>query len=410
MNDIVNGIYESWFSKDYPKEWKISRIKELISEIRKEKNRVEDTPVISLTINGVKIKNNLSEGMNPETYIGHQLVYPGDLVICLRDLDGPLLVGISEHYGCTSNLYVVLQLDNHNLDYYNYVFKTMDFLRVIDDFSYGMRHSYNISQFSQLRLPAPQLLIQNKIVQKLLLLEQKIDQLIKNQLQQIEKLKEYKQSLISGVVTKGLDPNVEFKDSGIEWIRKIPSRWDMIRVKDLSINTTSRNEDENLQYIALENIISQSFDFIDSDNDYDSKNGIYAAKYSVLFGKLRPYLAKSYYCEKDISCSSEFAVFPFDNENTSKYFLLLTQSYGFIDVINMSTYGTKMPRANINFINNLTIPLPPAADQKKIVEYLMKKIGKINLLIGNKSIKIDKLNDYKKSLIYEYVTGKKEVS
>lgn len=410
MNDIVNGIYQSWFSKDYPKDWKISRLKELISGIRKEKNKIEDTPVISLTINGVKIKNNLSEGMNPETYIGHQLVYPGDLVICLRDLDGPLLVGISEHYGCTSNLYVVLQFDDQNLDYYNYIFKTMDYLRVIDDFSYGMRHSYNISQFCQLRLPAPQLLIQNKIVQKLILVEQKIDQLINNQQQQIEKLKEYKQSLISEVVTKGLDSNVEFKKSGIEWINKIPSRWELIRVKDLSINTTSRNDDENLQYIALENIISQSFDYIDSDNVYDPKDGIYAAKYSVLFGKLRPYLAKSYYCEKDISCSSEFAVFPFDNEITSKYFLLLTQSYGFIDVINMSTYGTKMPRANINFINNLTIPLPPATEQKNIVECIMKKIGKINLLIGIKNSKIDKLNNYKKSLIYEYVTGKKEVS
>jgi type I restriction enzyme S subunit len=298
-------------------------------------------------------------------------------------------------------------INNNYADYwFQYVFTNRYYMM----YSKNIRYSVTGQSFKSIYTPVPPMDVQNKIAYILDSKISKIDQLIKNQQEQIEKLKDYKQSLISEVVTKGLDPNVEFKESGIEWINKIPSRWELIRVKDLSINTTSRNDDENLQYIALENIISQSFDYIDSDNVYDPKDGIYAAKYSVLFGKLRPYLAKSYYCEKDISCSSEFAVFPFDNEITSKYFLLLTQSYGFIDVINMSTYGTKMPRANINFINNLTIPLPPATEQINIVECIMKKIGKINLLIGIKNSKIDKLNHYKKSLIYEYVTGKKEVS
>ena len=259
-------------------------------------------------------------------------------------------------------------------------------------------------------MPEPKLHIQSIIVEKLNFEVEKIDKLIDNQQQQIEKLKEYKQSLISEVVTKGLDPNVDFKDSGVDWIGKIPINWDIIRLKDLATNTTEKNEDENLQYIGLENIISKSFDFIKTDNFYNPKDGIFAPKNSVLFGKLRPYLAKSFYCENDLSCSSEFAVFLFDNEITSKYFLFITQSYGFIDVINMSTYGTKMPRANIKFINNLDIPLPSLEHQKLIVENLMAKVYKINSLIQYKTRKVEKLTEYKKSLIYEYVTGKKEVS
>ena len=80
----------------------------------------------------------------------------------------------------------------------------------------------------------------------------------------------------------------------------------------------------------------------------------------------------------------------------------------FIDTVNASTYGTKMPRANIGFISNLQITIPPFQEQQNIATYLDDKCAKIDRLIAIKQEKINKLNDYKKSLIYEYVTGKKE--
>lgn len=296
--------------------------------------------------------------------------------------------------------------------YLFYLLSNDEFNKEKDSWSFGTTQvSLNENGFKRIKINfvsdiIKQMKISKFLDKKVLLL----DKILENQQQQIEKLKEYKQSLISEVVTKGLDPNVDFKDSGVDWIGKIPINWDIIRLKDLATNTTEKNEDENLQYIGLENIISKSFDFIKTDNFYNPKDGIFAPKNSVLFGKLRPYLTKSFYCENDLSCSSEFAVFLFDNEITSKYFLFITQSYGFIDVINMSTYGTKMPRANIKFINNLDIPLPSLEHQKLIVENLMAKVYKINSLIQYKTRKVEKLTEYKKSLIYEYVTGKKEVS
>jgi restriction endonuclease S subunit len=277
-------------------------------------------------------------------------------------------------------------------------------------YSKNIRYSVTGQAFKAIYTPVPPINTQKEIALFLDNKTNKIDQLINNQQQQIEKLKEYKQSLISEVVTKGLDLNVEFKDSSVDWIGKIPKNWDIIRIKDYSINTTRRNEDEALNYIALENIVSESFQYIETENVYDPKEGIFAPKHSVLFGKLRPYLAKSFYCKEDVSCSSEFAVFPFNDEVTSKYFLLLTQTFGFIETINMSTYGTKMPRANINFINNLSAPLPTFDEQLKILNFLIDKISKIDALIRIKEKKIDELSNYKKSLIYEYVTGKKEIS
>ncbi len=425
MNDIVNGIYQSWFSKDYPKDWKISRLKELISGIRKEKNKSEDTPVISLTINGVKIKNNLSEGMNPKTYIGHQLVYPGDLVICLRDLDGPLLVGISEHYGCTSNLYVVLQFDEQNLDYYNYIFKTMDYLRVIDDFSYGMRHSYNISQFCQLRLPAPQLLIQNKIVQKLIPVEQKIDQLINNQQQQIEKLKEYKQSLISEVVTKGLDPNVEFKDSGIEWIGKIPKYWNLSRIKDLlsiplfygSNKAGDLFNEDYPRYIRITDIQEDSLttDISNMQSYLHSDYKKYLLQENdVLFARSGATSGKTYLVKHE-DINNVFAGYlingRFDQDKINPYFFNYYTKSSIWDMWkNYIFIQATIQNISAEKFNSFILSVPTLEDQNRIVDFLNTKMNKLDELIRLKKNKVAKLENFKKSLIYEYVTGKKEVS
>lgn len=425
MNDIISNLYESWFSKGYPQDWKISRIKDLISLIRKEKNKSEETPVISLTINGVKLKNNLSEGMNPETYIGHQLVYPGDLVICLRDLDGPLLVGISEHYGCTSNLYVILQIANQNIEYYNHVFKTMDFLRVIDDFSYGMRHSYNISQFGQLRLPVPQRYIQDRIVKELNTLEVKINQLINNQQQQIEKLKEYKQSLISEVVTKGLNSNVEFIDSGNEWLEKIPSTWNVTKLLNILEQKVTDGphesltlHDEGIPFISAEAIKNDKIDFNlrrgnISKDDYEicckkyipKINDIYMVKSGATTGNLA--IVET---DEIFTIWSPLAVIRAKSSYNYKYLFYFLKSDNFQKQVQLNwSYGTQQ-NLSMRVLEKLSIAIPPYKEQVDMVELLDNKTSKIDKLIVIKNKKLRELNDYKKSLIYEYVTGKKELS
>lgn len=107
-------------------------------------------------------------------------------------------------------------------------------------------------------------------------------------------------------------------------------------------------------------------------------------------------------------CSSEFAIF-YSKINNTKYLFYCFISFGIIDVINSSTYGTKMPRANIEYILNLQFAIPTVIEQQQIVDYLDKRCEEIDNLIKIKQEKIEKLKEYKKSLIYQYVTGKKEV-
>lgn len=239
-----------------------------------------------------------------------------------------------------------------------------------------------------------------------------IDNLISNQEKQIEKLKEYRQAIITKAVTKGLDPNVPMKDSGVEWIGKIPCNWEILRLKYCFSVRNEKYENGNYDYVALENVESFSGKYIATEPNafYSLAETIRANRNDVIFGKLRPYLSKALLIAKDCYVSSEFAVLYGLGGNRTSFLKYLLISSKFIDVINSSTYGTKMPRANIDFIRNLEIAIPDVKTQKEIVNYLDETCSKIDRLIDVKVKKIAQLSNYKKSLIYEYVTGKKRVS
>ena len=223
----------------------------------------------------------------------------------------------------------------------------------------------------------------------------------------IEELKAYKQSVITEAVTKGLNPNVQMKDSGIEWIGEIPEHWDVRRLKYVAERHCQKVTDEVLPYIGLENIESFSENYIETDNEYDISQAQICSVGDVIFGKLRPYLGKARVIKSEQCCSSEFIVLR--GGEAASYLRHLMLSNWFIEIVNASTYGTKMPRANADFIMNMQVVVPPIIERKEIECYLNTKCTEIDNLISIKLSKIDSLKEYKKSIIYEYVTGKKEV-
>ncbi len=258
-------------------------------------------------------------------------------------------------------------------------------------------------------IPAPSILEQQSIATYL---DQKcgeIDELITLQEEMITKLQSYKQSVITEAVTKGLDKNVPLKDSGIEWIGEIPEHWEVKRLKNVcsQINIKENSKENSLPYIGLENIESGSGRYIDTTSEVEGMANRFC-KNNVLFGKLRPYLSKVYLAEKDGICSTEFIVYD-TKSNNCRFIHKLLLSQAFIEVVNSSTYGAKMPRANSDFINNIYVQIPPLSEQQSIANYLDQKCSEIDELISIKQQKIEKLKDYKKSLIFECVTGKRKV-
>lgn len=237
-----------------------------------------------------------------------------------------------------------------------------------------------------------------------------IDSVIVKTKETIEDYKRYKQAIITETVTKGLNPDVEMKESGIDWIGVYPKHWIIEKLKYVC-NVRKEKYDKTLgilDYFGLENIASESGQFIAPINEYDLEQSQLCMKNDVVFGKLRPYLAKVFLVDKDRCCSGEFAVFTEFN-GIALFYKYVFLSYGFIKMVDSSTYGTKMPRASIDFINNMFLAIPPLDEQKEIVAYLDEKCSEIDKLIAKKEELLADLESYKNSLIYEYVTGKEEV-
>ncbi|HEH4740589.1 TPA: restriction endonuclease subunit S [Campylobacter coli] len=220
----------------------------------------------------------------------------------------------------------------------------------------------------------------------------------------ISLLKEQKQVLINETITKGLDKNVNFKDSGVEWFEEIPQHWNILKLKHIA--SLRNQKSNNIDFrIGLENIESKTGKFIPSSEVVFEEDGIGFKKGDILFGKLRPYLAKVFLTDRDGICVSEFLVLKIKSES-NKFIKFLMLSSLFIDIVDSSTYGTKMPRANWEFIGNLKIPLPPPKEQEQIAKFLDEKCEKIDLLIEKTKKQIKLIKEYKTTLINQAVCGR----
>ena len=196
----------------------------------------------------------------------------------------------------------------------------------------------------------------------------------------------------------------KYKDSGIAWIGEIPEHWKVKRLKNICSQTNIKENSKGnpLPYIGLENIESGSGKYIDTTSEVDGIANRFC-KNNVLFGKLRPYLSKVYIAESDGICSTEFIVYD-TKENDCHFIHKLLLSQSFIDVVNSSTYGAKMPRANSEFINNIYTQIPPIQEQQHISTYLDQKCSEIDELITLQEEMITKLQSYMQSVITEAVT------
>jgi restriction endonuclease S subunit len=234
-----------------------------------------------------------------------------------------------------------------------------------------------------------------------------IDKAIAQKEQLIELLKERRQILIHEAVTQGLDKSVEMKDSGVEWVGEVPKHWEVKKLK-YACNLVSEkllSKDTSLKYIGMENIISWTGQYILSNSETEGLSNHFK-KGDILFGKLRPYLAKVYLTKNEGICSTEFLVYRTKENIINTYVHKLMLSYDFINIINASTYGSKMPRANSEFIGNQLITIPPIKEQIEIANYIDNQSQKIKTAISLKQQEIASLKEYKTVLIDAAVTGK----
>jgi type I restriction enzyme S subunit len=400
-----------------PSHWKVEKGKWLFKK-EERPTREEDDIVTCFRDGQVTLRSNRrTDGFtNALKEHGYQGIREGDLVIHNMDAFAGA-IGVSDSEGKSTPVYSVCtpQKMNHvDPYYYAYFLRNLAKTGFIESLAKGIRErstDFRYNDFGKLLLAHPPKEEQTAIANFLDEKTAKIDEAISIKEKQIELLKERRQILIHKAVTRGLNLDVPLKPSGVDWIGDIPEHWEVKRMKyvtDLvSIKTTGAESE--LKYIGMENVESWTGNHVDTEGEAEGAANIFQ-KGDILFGKLRPYLAKVFLAENKGICSTEFLVYRSKNKVYNYYLKKFMISYGFISLINSSTYGAKMPRANSDFIGNQLMIIPPIEEQMKIYEFISSINEKIEKISVSKKQEIKKLEEYKTTLINSAVTGKIKVS
>ncbi len=400
------------FVKSIPEDWRVLRNKQCF---KLEKNIVgesfENYKLLSLTKNGIIYKDiNNTFGKTPESYETYQSVKKGQIVMCLFDLDiSAVFSGLSNYEGMISPAYKVYNCKNNILnEYASYWFDFCFDGRKYMTYSKSLRYVVNTDDFKDIQIILPPLEEQNTIVKFLNKKIYEIDKVIEKTKETIEDYKKYKQSIITEIITKGLK---KYK----------PKCWNKTKIKYLAdINPRSEkeiNEYDEVTYTPMEYIkngyyIQNTGLWKNNTSSYNTylENDIVMAKVTPCFENGNIAIMNN--LVKGIGYgSSELIIFRCKNNIENKYLFYLLQSEVFKKLCVSTMTGTGgLKRVSIEFIKNYVCYIPEKAEQKNIVEYLELKCKEIEKIIKNKEDLITELENYKKSLIYEYVTGKKEIS
>ena len=420
---------------EIPDNWGVRPVRECLFE-RNEKNELllENT-ILSLSANdGVTLYDGENQSGNKprEDLSGYKIVKENDIVAnSMNILSGS--VGLSKYNGVVSPVYYIYHIRNSkdNIRYFNYIFQCNEFQKNLRRLGKGIliretedgklntiRTKVPSYQLSIEKIPYPNENLQNSIVKLLDEKTAEIDSLIEIENQQIEKLKEYKQAVITEAVTSGLDKNVSMKESGVEWIGKIPEGWKVTclkyvaKVRDGLVDPTEEIY-ANYPHIGPGNI--EKFTGRLMEYKLVKDEGLISGKYlfdenDIIYGKINPQLGKVTYPGFNGLCSADSYALTADKSIIEiKYLLYWFLTRPFIDRTILESMRMGMPKINREDLMKLEIVIPSLAEQRKIIKKIEKESMVIDELLSVKQQKIDQLGEYRKSLIYEYVTGKKEV-
>ena len=331
----------------------------------------------------------------------------GDYCISLRSFQGGF--EYSSYEGVVSPAYQVFYPTKLiSRQYYKYLFKVQSFIDKINSYAMSLRDGKNISfeDFSTTYLPFPPLKTQQKIADYLDEKCGEIDATIAKQKESIEKLKAYKQSLISETVTKGLDKSAPLKPSGIDYLGDIPSHWEI---------SEFLSDNDIVSFAPMECLREQTLSPYETEYGKVKGKYTYFANEDIIMAKVTPCFENGNIAiAKNLKNNVGFGsseLFVFRTKSVSNSFLMYTlYSEPFKSLAKSTMYGTGgLKRVSPNFILNYKIPLPPLKAQESIADYLDSKCSQIDKYITEKQNIIQKLDAYKKSLIFECITGKHKI-
>lgn len=406
---------------EIPKDWEITKIG-MLYNLRITK--VSDTDYAPLSVTKMGVLPQLETVAKTNAHDDRKLVKKGDFVINSRS-DRRGSCGISDYYGSVSLINIVLEPKNNmSSGYYSCLFKTVQFADEFYKNGHGIVDDLWTTGWQDMKriiLPVPHYSEQQQIADYLDTKCSEIDATAEDIQKEIDLLEDYKKSVITEVVTKGLNPDAEMKDSGIEWIGEIPKGWKIIRLKYITnsigdgLHGTPNYDDlGTIFFINGNNLGNRKISITEKTNrlteeEYKKCGVVKLDKCTLLMSLNGTYGILSMYDNEPIMLSKSVGYINVCNKETKEYLYYFLQSSLAQNQMTISLAGTTIANLSLATVRNLKICLPSICEQQQIADYLDIKCSEIDALIADKKRQLDILADYKKSLIYEYVTGKKEV-
>lgn len=411
-----------------PEGWTSFLLGQLVKQVKNKNVLLQERNLLSLSYGKIKRKDiETAEGLVPASYDGYNIIEKGDIVLRLTDLQNDhtsLRVGLATERGIITSAYLTLRpLNSVFPAFLYYALHTFDVRKGFYGMGAGVRQGLKYDEIRQIKVVLPALIEQHTIANFLDKKCSEIDAIIADAKASIEEYKAWKASIIYEAVTKGLDPHAEMKDSGVEWIGKIPKHWGTTALKrickwisdgshysppttafGLPYVTAGDIHGKGINYTKCRTISKSDFDLLVKTNCQPHLGDVLLVKDGATTGRVG-------LMTDDGPCVllSSVAMLTPNDGISSEYLMYLLESDVFQYQIKKTMAGSAMPRTTLSKLMVYTAILCPFDEQVEIVNYLNAKCSHIEDLISEKLSLISDLESYKKSLIYEVVTGKRKV-
>ena len=401
-----------------PRAWKMNTIAQIFLQVKCKNTGLQEKNLLSLSYGKVKRKSiDTVEGLLPESFDGYNIIEKDDIVLRLTDLQNDhtsLRVGLAEERGIITSAYLTIRnRSNFCPKYLYYYLHSFDIAKGFYGMGAGVRQGLNWDGVKWLKILAPSVPEQERIAAFLDAECAEIDTVLEKTSASIEEYKKLKQAVITQAVTKGIRGDRPMKDSGIEWIGDIPAEWDVIRNAFL-YKEKSRLPEENAVSLSL----SQVDGLIATDDmkERSLKTSTYDGWKQVrtndlVLNRFKGHLGVLFAANIEGMVSLHYGVYEPLRQFDSKFFEYLYHSDAYKAILGLKSNGMTIGLQNLsnqNFYSVYSL-YPPEEEQQEIIQYLDDKCSGIDALIVQKQEHFTEIENYKKSLIYEYVTGKKEV-
>ena len=378
--------------------------------------RSNEYDLLSLSLKGV-IKRDMEnpEGKFPAEFDTYQEVKEGDFIFCLFDVEEtPRTVGLSSYRGMITGAYTIFETNNVDKKFIYYFYLNLDSDKRLKPLYKGLRNTISKETFFSFNTFILPLSEQQKIAQFLDDKTAKIDQAVDLAEKQIALLKEHKQILIQNAVTRGLNPDVPLKDSGVEWIGQVPEHWEVKKMKFLFKDTSIKNKPDATLLSVTQNrgVIPRNWleeRTVMPSGNLETFKFIQKDDFAI---SLRSFEGGLEICHHDGIISPAYTVLKYDKKFLNNgYYKYLFKCQKFISEIQTSIVGIREGK-NISYeeLKYSFLPIPQIIEQQKIAQFLDEKTAKIDQAIALKTAHIEKLKEYKSVLINDVVTGKVRVS